>query len=143
GRRPHGACSNLREKGRQDRASHRLTPLLRLSRSEGSRVCGAHPSDGSPSRRSPSVFPSLPARPASPPGRLMVALAALVLIVAACTGSSGATPAPTSSTAVATIAPTATPLPTPSPTPTPAFPATLKDDEGTSVTIASQPKRIV
>ena len=33
--------------------------------------------------------------------------------------------------------------PTPTATPVPAFPATLKDDEGTSVTIASEPKRIV
>jgi iron complex transport system substrate-binding protein len=48
-----------------------------------------------------------------------------------------------SSAAIATAAPTATPLPTPSATPVPAFPATLKDDEGTSVTIASEPKRIV
>ena len=46
-------------------------------------------------------------------------------------------------TAIATAAPTATPLPTPTATPVPAFPATLKDDEGTSVTIASEPKRIV
>jgi hypothetical protein len=29
GRRPRGSCSNLREKGRQDRALHRLRPLVR------------------------------------------------------------------------------------------------------------------
>ena len=89
------------------------------------------------------MFPSPPARPAMPPGRLMAALAALVLVLAACTGSAGPSPVASSSTAIATAAPTATPLPTPTATPVPAFPATLKDDEGTSVTIASEPKRIV
>jgi iron complex transport system substrate-binding protein len=89
------------------------------------------------------VFPSLSDHPASPPGRLMAAFATLVLVLAACTGSAGTTPAPASSTAVATAAPTATPVPAASPTPSPAFPVTLTDDEGTSVTIASEPKRIV
>ena len=89
------------------------------------------------------MFPSPPARPATPPGRLMTALAAFVLVLAACSGSAGPSPVTSSSAAIATAAPTATPLPTPSATPVPAFPATLKDDEGTSVTIASEPKRIV
>jgi iron complex transport system substrate-binding protein len=89
------------------------------------------------------VFPSLPARPATPPGRLMAALAVFVMVLAACTGSAGPSPVASSSTAIATAAPTATPLTTPTATPLPAFPATLKDDEGASVTIASEPKRIV
>jgi len=72
----------------------------------------------------------------------MAALAALVLVLAACS-SAGSSPVASSSTAIATAAPTATPVATPTATPVPAFPATLKDDEGTSVTIAAEPKRIV
>ena len=106
-------------------------------------MCGADPSDRIPVSEVQSVFPSPPAHPAMPPGRLMTALAALVLVLAACTGSAGPSPVASSSTAIATAAPTATPLPTPTATPVAAFPATLKDDEGTSVTIASEPKRIV
>ena len=89
------------------------------------------------------MFPSQPAHPATPPGRLTAALAALVLVLAACSGSAGPSPVASSSTAIATAAPTPTPVATPTATPVPAFPATLKDDEGTSVTIASAPKRIV
>jgi len=89
------------------------------------------------------VSPSLPAHRATPPGKLTAWLAALVLLLAACTGSASPTPAPTSSTAVATVAPTATPIPTASPAPSPAFPITLTDDEGASVTIPAEPKRIV
>ena len=50
---------------------------------------------------------------------------------------------PRSAVASPTAAPTPTPAPTPSPTPAPAFPATLTDDEGTSVTLKSEPKKIV
>ena len=35
------------------------------------------------------------------------------------------------------------PTPTPSPTPAPAFPVTLTDDEGTAVTLAAEPQKIV
>jgi iron complex transport system substrate-binding protein len=89
------------------------------------------------------VFPSKPAHPGTPPGRLMAAVAGLVLALAACSGSAGPSPVASSSTAIATAAPTATPVATPTATPVPAFPATVKDDEGTSVTIAAEPKRIV
>jgi len=85
------------------------------------------------------VFPSPSAHRAAPPGRLVAALAALVLILAACTGSAAATPSPSSPAAVATAGPTATP----SAKPTPAFPATLTDDEKTAVTIPAEPGRIV
>jgi len=85
------------------------------------------------------VFPSPSAHRAAPPGRLVAALAALVLVLAACTGSASATPSPSSPTAVATAGPTATPLATP----TPAFPATLTDDEKTAVTIPAEPTKIV
>ena len=89
------------------------------------------------------MSPSLPARPATPPGRLMAALAALVLVLAACTASAGASPAATSSAARATAAPAATPLATPSPTPVAAFPANLIDDEKTAVTLPAAPNKIV
>jgi iron complex transport system substrate-binding protein len=89
------------------------------------------------------VFPFLPAHPATPPGRLTAALAAFVLVLAACSGSAGPSPVASSSTAIATAAPTAAPVATPTATPVPAFPATLRDDEGTSVTIPSAPKHIV
>ena len=85
------------------------------------------------------MFPSPSAHRAAPPGRLTAALAALVLVLAACTGSASATPSPSSPTAVATAGPTATPLATP----TPAFPATLTDDEKTAVTIPAEPTKIV
>jgi cobalamin transport system substrate-binding protein len=90
------------------------------------------------------VFRSVPApKPAArPTGRLATMLLSLLLVVAACTG---ATASP--SNAPATIAPSASPsvaaTPSPSPSPVAAFPATLTDDEGTSVTIASEPKTIV
>src|SRR6476660_10549362 len=73
----------------------------------------------------------------------MAAFGGLILVLAACSGRAGPSPVASSATAVATAAPTATPVATPTATPVPAFPATLKDDEGTSVTIASAPKRIV
>ena len=84
--------------------------------------------------------------PSSLTARLGVLFAALVLVLAACAGGA-ASPAPTASplaaVPTATAAPTATPAPTPSPTPAPAFPATLTDDEGTAVTLAAEPTKIV
>ena len=68
-------------------------------------------------------------------------LAFLFVFVAACTPASPST-APTPTTAaVATLAPTS--APTPTATPAPAFPITITDDEGTAVTIAAEPKKIV
>lgn len=62
---------------------------------------------------------------------------ALAIVLAACTGAA-ATPS-------ATTPPAPTPTSTPIPTPTaaPAFPVTVVDDEGTSVTLAAEPLRIV
>jgi iron complex transport system substrate-binding protein len=84
-----------------------------------------------------------------------VLAATLVASVAACSAASGGSPVPATSAPTAappvTAAPTAaqttpaTPVPTTAPTPSaaPAFPLTLADDEGTSVTIAARPERIV
>jgi len=85
------------------------------------------------------VFPSFssPTR-AAPPGRLPALVAAVVLILAAC---SGAATTSTSPSAAAVASPT--PLATPSPSVAPAFPASLTDDEGTAVTIKATPQKIV
>jgi len=72
----------------------------------------------------------------------LAALAATVVILAACTGS--ATEPPTASS---TVGPGATGTPTPAPSPSPSlnatFPLTLTDDEGAAVTLAARPERIV
>ncbi len=65
-----------------------------------------------------------------------VLLLILVTVLAACAG-----PASTASPAPVTPGPSA--APTQPPTAAPAFPATITDDEGTSVTIAAEPQRIV
>ena len=72
--------------------------------------------------------------------RLLVLLVTL-LIAAGCTTAAPST-APTGAppTAQATAAPTTPPV---TPIPAPAFPVTLTDDEGTAVTIAAEPKKIV
>lgn len=72
--------------------------------------------------------------------RLSAVLIALVLTIAACTGSEIASPSE-----VPTVAPTAAPTlaPTASPTATPAFPTTVTDDEGTTVDIEAEPRVIV
>ena len=92
------------------------------------------------------MFPSSPsARRRVPPGAIAALLVALAFVLAACSvaGSSGAPPSP--SVAFATIAPVATPAPTTttSPTPAPAFPATLSDDEGSTITLKAEPQKIV
>ena len=68
----------------------------------------------------------------------------LALAVAACTGT-GAPPSPmptstATSVASATIAPTASPTPQPT---QPSYPLSLRDDEGTAVTIPALPQHIV
>ena len=78
-------------------------------------------------------------------GPIAALVAALVLILAACS-SGGASPspaAPTASTALATATPAATATPDPTPTPAPTFPMTLTDDEGGTVSLATEPKKIV
>jgi iron complex transport system substrate-binding protein len=68
----------------------------------------------------------------------------VALLVAACGAS--ASPRPTNPPdATGSLLPpaTSTPAATPSPSPSPAFPATLTDDEGTTITLAAAPKKIV
>jgi iron complex transport system substrate-binding protein len=74
------------------------------------------------------------------PSRLVALLAALFLVVG-CAGTAVPQWTPGSGTA----APFVTPAPTPTPEPTapPAFPVTITDDEGTAVTIAAEPTKIV
>src|SRR5690349_8271652 len=74
------------------------------------------------------------------PARFVTLLAFLFLVVG-CGG--GAVPPWTPGTG--TAAPFTTPAPTPTPEPTapPAFPVTITDDEGTAVTIAAEPQKIV
>ncbi len=70
------------------------------------------------------------------PRAIHVLLLALATVLAACAG-----PAATASPVPATAGPSA--LATPPSTAAPAFPAVITDDEGTSVTIPSEPQRIV
>jgi iron complex transport system substrate-binding protein len=98
------------------------------------------------------LFPSRPARfrpetavdaPTSPIRRLPYALALAVSIaLAACTGPAGRVTIPPDATQSIAPATSATPAPDPAPSPQP-FPVTLTDDEGTDVTIAEEPARIV
>lgn len=70
-----------------------------------------------------------------PGGRGLAALVALVAIVAiGCTPAANATPPPDAGASTSTVA---------TPTPAPSFPLTLTDDEGTAVTIPSEPSKIV
>ncbi len=78
----------------------------------------------------------------SRPFRLPLAILAPVLaLLAACSGAAPTTSPATG--AAATVAPVATPAPTVSPSPGPAWPLTLIDDEGTTLTIPAEPHRIV
>ncbi len=72
--------------------------------------------------------------------RSIVIVALLSFLVAACGAAATATPSPTQAPAPT---PTAAATPTPAPTPAPAYPLTLTDDEGTAVSIAARPERIV
>ena len=73
-------------------------------------------------------------------GPLAAMLAATVLVLAACTGAAAPLTSPSASAvALATAAPAATA----SRTPAPAFPTTITDDEGTAVTIPTEPTRVV
>jgi cobalamin transport system substrate-binding protein len=72
----------------------------------------------------------------------LVALVAVLLIAAGCGGGAGS---PLWTPGSGTAGPYLTPAPTSTPEPTapPAFPVTITDDEGTEVTIAAEPKKIV
>ena len=75
------------------------------------------------------------------PARL-IALIAVLFIAIGCNGGPGS---PQWTPGTGTAAPFTTPAPTPTPeaTPAPAFPVTVTDDEGTAVTIQSEPQKIV
>lgn len=77
---------------------------------------------------------------------MLVAFGLLLLAIAlgACSGAVGPSTSPVGSPTPA-IAASATPSPSPTATPaaTTAYPATLTDDEGTAVTLPSEPQRIV
>jgi iron complex transport system substrate-binding protein len=74
------------------------------------------------------------------PIRRLSLLLAVLLAVAACTG--GASVSRSAAPSLATT-PVSSVAPTSRPTASPAFPATLTDDEGTTVEIAREPERIV
>ena len=88
------------------------------------------------------MFPSFSSATRAAPTRTVPALLAiLVLVLAACSGA--AAPSTSPSTAVASATPVATAAPSPSPSAAPAYPVTLTDDEGTAVTLAAAPQKIV
>ncbi len=91
-------------------------------------------------------FPSRPAadRPSRARSRVLVLLSIVAILLAACSGSAPATPS-SSTVPTPTAVPTATAAatPTPQPTPPPAFPVSLTDDQGTTVSIEAEPTRIV
>ena len=78
-------------------------------------------------------------------GTTAALLAALMLVLCACStgGASSSPAAPTASTALATATPAPTATPDPTPTPAPTFPMTLTDDEGGTVTLPAEPRKIV
>ncbi|HTK43991.1 MAG TPA: ABC transporter substrate-binding protein [Patescibacteria group bacterium] len=82
------------------------------------------------------------AQPFSRTTSRLAALIALLFFVLGCNAGPGS---PLWTPASGTAAPFLTPAPTPTPEPTapPAFPITITDDEGTVVTIAAEPQKIV
>ena len=75
--------------------------------------------------------------------RLGTALAAILFALAACSSGPAATPT-IPPNATGSIQPVATATRSISPSPSPAaFPATLTDDEGTTVALAKEPAKIV
>jgi iron complex transport system substrate-binding protein len=80
--------------------------------------------------------------------RATAVLGLLLAVVLGCQTSGGSTPSPLatplpSPSATPSPAPTPTPQPSPSPSPVAAFPRTIVDDEGTSLTLDSEPQTIV
>jgi iron complex transport system substrate-binding protein len=88
---------------------------------------------------------SRPPRSAPTMVRLTSVLVALVFALAACSGTGAGTTSPSVAPASASVsaAPTVASTATPSPTSIPAFPTTLTDDEGTAVTLATEPHAII
>jgi len=84
-----------------------------------------------------------PVHPVPPWGRTAGLLLALLFLVAAC--SSGGTAGTSVAPATASTSPTASIVASqaPSAAPAPAFPTTLTDDEGTTVTLEAEPRTIV
>jgi iron complex transport system substrate-binding protein len=72
-------------------------------------------------------------------------VALLSVLLAATLGacSSGSTPSPAASVPVVAAPSGSEAAASPTPSPTPAFPVTVTDDEGTSVELAAEPKKIV
>ncbi len=138
GRRPAVAARTFERKVRRSRAIHRLTPA---STPEAGVIAVSplrleHFVDARPIR----AGRRRPARTISP-----ILAALLAVLLAACSGA-GATPAPTDAaprTAAATPTATVAPTDAPSATAVAEFPVTITDDEGTSLTIATEPQRIV
>ena len=147
----HGACSNLREKGRQDRALHRLDPSVAVSK-RGVRAfadpSATDPSAAHPSRRSPTRVPvpvRAPCRGRAPP-LARALLVGLPLLSSPRLDQRRRTRRPDrlAATPAAPAPPRAAPTPAASPTPRPVLPAsTLTDDEGDRVTLAAEPQKIV
>jgi iron complex transport system substrate-binding protein len=89
------------------------------------------------------VFPSFVPAVRRATARLAAPLVAALLIVSACAGAAApSTPGVPPVSAPATVAPTVAASPSPSAA-TGAFPATLTDDEGTTVVIPAEPQKIV
>ena len=90
-------------------------------------------------------MPARPVRPVASGGTLLALFVVLALFLAACAGSATSSPSPSAAGVVPTAAPTATVAPTPSASPSaaPAFPVTVTDDDGTAITLASAPQKIV
>jgi iron complex transport system substrate-binding protein len=80
---------------------------------------------------------------ASPATRLASFYLAVLFVVVACAGGGGVTTSIAPATATASQGPAVPATPTPSATPTSAFPTTLTDDEGTTVTVNAEPQTIV
>ena len=84
--------------------------------------------------------------PVRSPARLLGLIAAVAILLGACSGSTGSASPDTSASAAAVAAPTAVPsasgTPAPTPTPAPSYPITVTDDQGTAVTIVSTPLKI-
>ena len=83
-----------------------------------------------------------PVKPASPFAATLLAVL-LAAVSAACSGAVAPSAPPATPTVAPTAAATAAPTATPTATPVAAFPVTLTDDEGTSVTIKAEPEKIV
>ena len=81
-------------------------------------------------------------RPIRRPSRLLAPIVGLALLASACT-SSGPSQVSIPPSATGSTAPAATGTPSPAPTVADAFPLTLVDDEGATVSISAEPARIV